>query len=186
MTTAALEARLAALEAAVGVQRDARGFLDSRTAREAVAEVDTLYKSVESKEVAEFFRKYAQLDASLSADADLSFLNSETKAAVILANEEMLRETAGHLESVSKLQQFVEPAGLEGVPGMAQRLKPMEALRGEQQEAAALLDGRLEAFLRSYNDIVGTLSEKFAHVDILLSHLEASVEGAAAPAPAPK
>eukprot|EP00741_Cyanophora_paradoxa_P001250 tig00000473_g1207.t1 len=121
MSIAALEARLAAFEAAVGAAGDARGVIDGRSARDAIAEVEALYmyKGVESKEAnvraaADFFRKYAQLDPSLSLDADLelSFLNSETKAAIILqlANEEMLREAAGHVETTSKLQKFVKPA----------------------------------------------------------------------------
>eukprot|EP00741_Cyanophora_paradoxa_P001253 tig00000473_g1210.t1 len=66
----------AALEAAVGAAGDARGVIDGRSARDAIAEVEALnmYKGVESKEAAaaDFFRKYAQLDPSLSLDADLA------------------------------------------------------------------------------------------------------------------
>lgn len=94
-------------------------------------------------------------------------LSSEAKAAIILACEESIMQTANILKNIEELEKHINPPNLQGitaytgpisllpeVPSLVTKLKPVEATHIDQKMQASQIGEEVEKYLKSYNMIV--------------------------------
>ncbi|EFA81637.1 putative dynactin 22 kDa subunit [Heterostelium album PN500] len=125
---------------------------------ESINQFMTLYKENEK-----LFSEIAENDELLTPVEKLS---------IILSAEDEIIYTANYLQKIAELEKFINPTTLESIPSMITQLQPIESLHNEQQAITIALNKKLESRIQSYNDIIESLSMKFAYWDKVLTDLE--------------
>ncbi|GAM20185.1 hypothetical protein SAMD00019534_033600 [Acytostelium subglobosum LB1] len=127
-----------------------------KTDNEAISQFMSFYKENET-----LFNSIVESD---------ELLEPVEKLAIILSSEDELIQTARSLQLVSELEKFInQPSTTGDIPANINKLQPIELQHHEQQAIAIALNKKLEERIQSYNEIVQSLSMKFALWNSILS-----------------
>eukprot|EP01114_Cavostelium_apophysatum_P013177 TRINITY_DN3128_c0_g1_i1.p1 TRINITY_DN3128_c0_g1~~TRINITY_DN3128_c0_g1_i1.p1 ORF type:complete len:194 (-),score=38.54 TRINITY_DN3128_c0_g1_i1:48-629(-) len=173
-----LERRLSTLEKLIvgniplGTNRAPFQATVSTRAQEISKEAERIFSQ---PDIAEFLAKYEEFKKLVEVKHEI-VLDAAGKRALIMTNEDFIRDTARSLQTIQEHEKFINSENFQVVPSLLQKLTPLEAVAIEQNEQLSDQQQHFDGLLKSYNEIIQLLSEKFTYWDRLLGAWEVNVD----------
>lgn len=131
------------------------------------------------KNIAESFSKLEQIQKYLDPEyTDELTLTPPAKLEMILAEEDLIKETASSMEKLKILEEVISSEHIKGTPFFSsaasshEKMQALSQIHLKQQDEAAILTENVRRLLTSYNMIVTLLSKQFVLWDKMLTELE--------------
>ncbi|XP_067664684.1 dynactin subunit 3-like isoform X2 [Haliotis asinina] len=113
------------------------------------------------------------LDPSYTEELTTS---NDTKAEIILAEEDFLRQQATRLERMQNLEELFDSEHIKATPKLAGKLHELSQIQIKQQDQASQFNDEARACLEAYNSIVTLLSKQFVQWDEILTKAEIAAQ----------
>jgi len=107
----------------------------------------------------------------LYAESD-NLVPEAVKFQLLQAEEEKMKEALGGLQKIESLKSVLDSQPIQGVPNLRNRLGKVTTIQADQQSEMAQLTTETYSLLENYQDIVQSLSQTLAEIDLSVSNLE--------------
>lgn len=131
------------------------------------------------KNIAESFSKLAQIEKYLDPEyTDELTITQPAKLEMILAEENLIKQTASSMEELKCLEEVISSEHIKGTPFFSsaasshEKMQALSQIHLKQQDEAARLTENVRSLLTSYNMIVTLLSKQFVLWDKMVTELE--------------
>ncbi|XP_071117824.1 dynactin subunit 3-like [Haliotis cracherodii] len=175
-----LEKRIESLEALVfgNADKDALYPKDSSLGPQCIDNLSNIQSKVFAatagrKKIPKAYERLSDLRSYLDPSYTEELTTSDdTKAEIILAEEDFLREQAARLEKMQSMEELFDSEHIKAAPKLAGKLHELSQLQIKQQDQASQFNDEARSCLEAYNSIVTLLSKQFIQWDEILTKAE--------------
>jgi len=160
-----LEERITQLELLVMGSKDHQPTHQDGSVVEVLNNTIKQFQTLQAQtEIGDFVKKYEQAKDLLKNEKDFS-LSSEAKKLIILSSEDFFNDTARMLQQMKENDKYINSDKIQNIPPLIKKLDPIEAGTMNFVTEATEQTTKVEALLKTYNEIIQLLSEKFFYWD---------------------